>query len=317
MKWCPRERNDALIVAAVMKRHPSARCNTGSPVIVVRSSDLHQYREELADGYRSVFIRHMGALAGLDEHRATAWRLEHKLLQAHLIDHYAPGVIPVTAGASQFTAVPPDAVVKHALGDSSGDLGTWRAALPETPEPAAFVTDERLVVQQFVDIEAEFRVHSVEETVVDDLTFFRYRTGDVPAEERQAPNAFVASVLRRLPESIIGGSLWGWDVARNRNGTFVVIEVNVSGFHLVHRRGYQCSGYFHDPVWGAKSVARLLRHFRDRRGITVQIVCDLDEPSHESVFYREVQKWLEIIDDDLLTAEHSRRQHRLPGSIAC
>ena len=317
MKWCPRERTDAEIVAALAARSPvPVRMVPASPV-VIRETDLDLYRHELADPFRSVFTRHLSALCGLDEHRATSWRLEHKLIQAHLLDHYVRGVIPVTAGASHFKSVPPGAVVKNALGDSSGDRGSWHTELPRVSRPVVFVTDEECIVQEIVHVADEYRVHSVDGVVVEDLTFLRYRAGDLTAGDRAAPNAFVQALLDVLPAAISAGSLWGWDVARAKDGRFFVIELNVSGFHPVFRRGYQCSGYLHDATWGAKSVARLLRHLRDRHTVAVEIACDAPELSPEASFYREVRDWMQVIDDEDLAEARSReigRRLRLASS---
>jgi hypothetical protein len=136
----------------------------------------------------------------------------------------------------------------------------------------------------------EYRVHSLEDQVVEDLTFLRYGRGNIPGE-RDAPNAFVQSVLDRLPAGVVAGSLFGWDVALVRNGAFRIIEMNPTGVHPVHRPGFQCSGFFQDPDWGASLVARLLRFIERRRQVKILIRTDASADCSEARFYADVARW--------------------------
>ena len=64
------------------------------------------------------------------------------------------------------------------------------------------IEDEAWIVQEKVRIEKEYRVHSIEDRVIDDLTLLRYGTGDIPGE-RDAPNTFVQRLLDRLPGDLV------------------------------------------------------------------------------------------------------------------
>ena len=307
MKWCPRERAEAQLIADAIAACDVPRRGEGVRELVLRTSEIERYRDGVADCFRAVFLRHFGALHGLDEHRATSKRLEHKLVQAHVLDIFAPGTVPVTRGASRLEAVPEGAIVKRAMSDSTGDEQQWQQELVAHSVPAERITDEEWIAQERIDIEAEYRVHTLEDAVVDEMTFLRYGDGDPSPAVRAVPEAFVRSVLDRLPAGIVAGSLCGWDVARTRDGRFIVIEINFTGWHPVYRRGYQTSGYFQGQWWGPKMAARMLRHVRDVYDARIEVVLDTAPTGKEHGFYEEVDAWLRIIDDETLTLERSRQ----------
>jgi hypothetical protein len=283
--------------------------------LAIRLSDSPTFATGVQGSFGAVFIRQLLSALGFDEHRQLRWRLEHKLQQALVFDHYLPGMVPRTAGASQCALT--DAVnplreifaryfpngffIKRALSDSSGDRGVSDATerLLSSGDRAqlevsasARVLDELWVVQEKIDIRKEYRVHTFEDRVVTDLCFARYAKGNIPGE-RDAPNTFVQGLLDRLPSALVGESLLGWDVASVDDRGFVVIEVNFSGFHLIYRRGFQCSGYFQDRDWGANSVARLLRFIEAHSNVRIELLPDLEEDSKGRNFYRDVNAWRE------------------------
>jgi len=268
-------------------------------------------RDGLAGSTRALLVRQLLRALGFDEHRHLQWRMEHKLIQALVLRSFVPESIPVTCGLcalagrqdsrelQQFLAghFPDGYVIKAALGDSSGEIpngnGTEFASIGVESagllQPRSLL-DEKYVVQERVPITTEYRVHSLEEDVIEDLTFRRYDDGSIPAE-REAPNAFVNSLLRRLPDALVGGSLLAWDIALQPSGSFVIIEVNFSGFHGAFKRGFHCSGYFHDHHWGACDTARLLNHVA--RTDCVEVSAEPDAPDYpiENRFYKETAAW--------------------------
>ena len=188
-------------------------------------------------------------------------------------------------------------MIKAALGDSSGEIsngnGSDLASIgleSAGPRQPCSLLDEKCVVQERVPITTEYRVHSLEEEVIEDLTFRRYNDGSIPGE-REAPNAFVKSLLRRLPDALVGGSLLAWDIALQPSDSFVIIEVNFSGFHRAFKRGFHCSGYFHDQHWGACDTARLLNHVARTDGVEVSAEPDAPDYPIENRFYMETAAW--------------------------
>ena len=144
-----------------------------------------------------------------------------------VLDHYCPGTAPVTRGLGRMLqaagkdglrtaigeAFPHGYYIKTALGDSSGEnplvdrthlvvlaIERGELTLPECPT----FTDERWILQERVPIATEYRVHTMEDRVIEDLTYVRYGRGDI-VEARVAPNAYVQSLLDRLPCGIVNG----------------------------------------------------------------------------------------------------------------
>jgi len=284
--------------------------------ITIRLSDSSPFRENLSSTARALPIRQLSHLLGLDEHRPFQWRLEHKLMQALILDRFCPTEVPVTFGLGRYAAGFPKQqlraalqrdfaqsgfYLKPAMGDSSGE----RAVIDETHiiiqkaeeghlalgAPTCIV-EEAWVAQERLPIRREYRVHTIEDRVIFNLTYNRYGKGDIP-RERDAPNAYVQSVLYRLPDAIVGGSLLGWDIAR-LDDRFVIVEVNFCGFHPVHRRGYQCSGYYQDYEWGASMIARLLHFLEVSDGIRIDVEAD-DQENPEWWFYNKLSKWMPIL----------------------
>ena len=264
--------------------------------------------EGLGGSTRALPVRQLLRALGFDEARHLQWRMEHKLLQALVLRTWIPEIIPVTCGLQalarkhdapgigQFLAdnFPDGYLLKAALGDSSGEAGggyNGEAFLAAIDSPSGSkILDEKTIVQERIVIATEYRVHSLEEDVIEDLTFRRYHGGSIVGE-RDEPNAFVTSVLRRLPNGLVGGSLLAWDIALQPSGEYKIIEVNFTGFHPVFKRGFHCSGYFHDRNWGACDTARLLNHVARKDG--VEVVAEPDAPDHipDNRFYHETANW--------------------------
>jgi hypothetical protein len=277
----------------------------------LRLSDGLALVDGLAGSTRALLVRQLLRAIGFDELRHLRWRVEHKLIQALVLRSWLPELIPVTCGLYSLARChgaqalrpllaeifPGGYVLKSALGDSSGESsgGNPADAVLSSPEfitapPTSCVLDEKYIVQERIAIATEYRVHSLEEDVIDDLTFRRYDGGSIPTE-RDAPNAFVRSVLGRLPDGLVGGSLLAWDIALQPSGEFAIIEVNFSGFHPEFKRGFHCSGYFHDYNWGACDTARLLNHVARTGGAEATPEPDVPGCPIENRFYSETANW--------------------------
>jgi hypothetical protein len=275
--------------------------------IQLRLSESETWLDGLQEVSRVVLVRQLFNALRLDEHRPFRWRLEHKLVQALILDTYLPGMAPVTRGLSRLVSdygveglrskldelFPKGYFVKRALSDSSGDKGATgdiEEALQTLPADVPSIAGEEWIVQERIPIDVEFRVHSLQDRIVDDLTFRRYTRGDIPGE-RHAPNRFVQSLLDRLPAGIVAGTLCGWDVVRTPQGKFRIIEANFAGFHPVYRPGFQVSGYFVNLDWGAKSTAQLMRFVEKRDRLRIDVIADADVESKERAFYDDVNRW--------------------------
>jgi hypothetical protein len=284
--------------------------------IYLRLSEFGPLRAGLASTDRALPVRQLYRALRFDEEHAFRWRLEHKLVQALIVNRYLPGQVPVTRGLSRLARqygasglaqglkqeFPRGLYIKPALGDSSGEraqkdvTSQYLAAIAEGRQnftASDLIIDEEIVVQDRLFIEKEYRVHTLEDDVVEDLTFLRYGRGNIP-HERDRPNAWVRSLLSALPPALVGQSLLGWDIAMDSKGEMRVVEMNFAGFHPVHRRGFQCSGYYQDPEWGASLTARLLRYVEKSDNVTVHIEIDVDDLP-EKVFHSSVARWLNML----------------------
>jgi len=310
--WDADENREIRSIAAELDRVVTPRRRViEQPVIELALSDALRFSGGMQSTFRALIIRQLLDKFGFDEHRVFQWRLEHKLIHALLLNHYAPGCMPVTRGLQRFvsrlntdprSSIDDTYVIKEALGHSSGERGVMDrtnealaslSAAGDVTIPAR-LWDEQWLMQRRISIEKEYRVHSIEEDVIPDLTFHRFGSGNIPGE-RDAPNEFVERILSKLPDAIVGGSLLAWDIALTPDAELVVIEVNFSGYHPVCGRGFQCSGYYQDVPWGASMIARLLRFVEDMDGVSIDVRIDVEEPSREKDFYAEVIRWCEML----------------------
>ena len=321
MSWPELEQQHAAgIITEIDSWSGPRRFTDGIRSVRLAVSEINGLDEDIWGSFPVTFVRHLYRALGFDEHRVFKWRLEHKLIQALVLNHYASGCAPETYGLSEFkrhagnaslhaaleAKFPSGFYLKPTLGDSSGDCEMPDRnerilnACVERSEGSGELLSENFIAQERIPIAVEYRVHSLEDRVIDDLTFHRYGKGDIPGE-RDAPNAFVQSVLDRLPNGIVAGSLCGWDVARTPKDQFVVVEVNFGGFHPVHNRGFQCSGWFHDSEWGALSAARLVRFLEDRCGISVSVAADQPDFEVANTCYAEVNRYRDLLRSGVFT----------------
>jgi hypothetical protein len=313
-RWIEAEIAEAARLIAKIEGVSPPRQSPNPGEIVLRLSQAAPVLIGMRSTFRALPIRQLSAALGFSENRVFEWRLDHKLVQALVLNHYLPGAIPVTCGLRRFAghergeAIASRAalefdgryVIKAVLGHSSGEKGNFDISPSIFGEAAHFngggpirTSDETFIIQQRIAIQKEYRVHSIETDVVEDMTFHRFGTGNIPGE-RDSPNAFVQGLLNGLPAGIVNGSLLGWDVALTEPGEFQVVEVNFSGCHPVHLPGFHCSGFYQDVDWGASMIARLLRYLEEVRGLEIQLVADVPEKSVEKDFYGEVNRWRDL-----------------------
>ena len=266
-------------------------------MVVIRASESKPYAP-VADSGRAPFVRHLYAAVGADEHRLFRWRLEHKLVQALVLGHYAPEAMLPARGFASFAAELRNGdlrralrriyrgsgfIIKSALGDCSGEEGRSNAtkqafaALAARKVPVrrkVAPPDERWLVEEMLHIAHEYRVHSFDRHVIPDLSFHRYRAD---ANIARGTNEFVQSILDRLPEGIVSRQFFAWDVARDLYKRRLVIEVNLTGVHRVFRPGFQTSGHLQHEETGAWATATLIRHIERCLGISIVVEADVPE----------------------------------------
>jgi hypothetical protein len=300
------EQIEAVIREVNSLRIPRRRPRFAQPVYVRPAVD-DPLREGVAGGTGAYLVRVFWNALGFDEHRKFAWRLEHKLVQAGVLNRFTGGAFPRTwglarllrqgLGESLLAALATGRFfVKRALGHLSGDWGSadgtarvlhdLRSGVDLVGDRGQSPADEAWVVQERMAIDREYRVHSFEDVVLPELTFDRYGPSPVP-EQRDAINGYVQSLLDRLPGGLVGETLYGWDVAVAADGSRRVIEVNLAGFHPVYERGFQASGFFQNHQIGPPLLAGLARHLRAAYNVVLALPDEWQEgPSRHALYLR-------------------------------
>lgn len=334
MNLNPLELAEARALAeCIADQRPVQQAHRTSKVLYLRASESAR----LLDGVfwsprfqrrtvEALVVRQIYQLLGFDENYAFQWRLDHKLIQALIIRKFAPDSIPLTCGLYRYVAssgVPVDQLreqlegsfVKRAIGygasaDNRADLElALRAVSEQLPlKQLRTLTDEDWIIQQRLQIAEEYRVHTVEDTVLDELTFVRHSRRPL-RNERSGPNEFVGNVSRRLPEALFKNSICGWDIAKLPNGDYRVIEINFGGFHP--GAGFQCSGFFQTPGVGAYVLARLVRGLEAKFGIDFVIEADGSD-SEVRCLYEAIALWTALFR---LSRDISDMSHLLERSV--
>lgn len=314
MKWNCLEIEEA---AALAREIDCFRDTPNGPPdgrIILRQSDAQNLKEGLSRPDPGLLlIRHLFSKLKFDEARVFRWRFEHKLVQALILHHYCKGVVPCSAGLRRYLRSRSSAeldsilsgdranvIIKTALGDGSGASGYLRR-LSEAAEACQIgghfddprdLAGESFLIQEKLDVAAEYRVHTFGAAVIPALTFRRY-TGGINTQERHAPNIFVEGVIDRLPSGLLSGTLYGWDVVLTKAGEFFIIEANPAGFHPVFRRGFQCSGYF-TADGGLAITGKLLEFIGNRYGVEIRVEADGAPDAEDHYCYWWVGQWLEL-----------------------
>jgi len=262
-------------------------------------------RKEMTGSFGVYVVRALWNALGFDEHRKFRWRLEHKLVQSRVFNRYLGREFPESWGVDSLSRqglrrplidalLSGGLFAKETLGHLSGDFGEADATQEvleslirgdEAPQ-AGTPVGEKWLVQERIAVEREYRVHSLEDRVLPGMTFDRYGAGSVP-EERALVNAYVESILARLPDALVGESLYAWDVARLADGRFRIFEANLAGFHPVYERGFQVSGFFQFHPHGPPLLVELARHVASTYNLVLELSDDwTDEPNRHAFFVR-------------------------------
>lgn len=321
MDWDKEEISQALILVRDIdsRKVPRRTSLQKESVVALRLSTAVPLKRDIAAVTQRIRrailpVRHLFREMGFDEHRVFHWRLEHKLVQALVANHYCPGCIPVTRGLKRgLSGMDLDRcreqvqkwcsagfLIKASLGSCSSErrqvdrvpeilrrLGNF--ANSETPKS---IHQEEFILQKRIEIREEYRVHSLEGKVIPSLTFRRHHDG-IDLEERMAPNGYVQSLLNSLPNALVLGTMYAWDVAELTNGGLKVVELNPIGFHPIHQPGFQLSGFFVHADWGYAVTAKFFCFIAEEYGINIEIEAD-GGTSEEAAVYSRVAEWQQL-----------------------
>ena len=269
---------------------------------------------DLSGGQGAYFVRFLLSKLQINEHHLFRWRLENKYIQYQIINHYIPGAVARTFSFSAL-ADENDGVgrirelcesgffIKSTLGDSSGRRKRFdrTAELNEIIKSyrSAYNEEEEWMVQERLDLNEEFRIHTFGRDVIAGLAFRINGSGS----DGQGTLEFVKLILEQLPDTILQGTLIGWDIGVTNDHQFYVIEGNFTGFHPVYGRGFQTSGYFQDARFGAVVCAWMNNFFKWKYKISIGSVETILQQNSkffsDFVFYSSVltEEHLDILID--------------------
>jgi len=231
-----------------------------------------------------LFVRSLLSELGVDEHYVFKWRIDNKLVQYLIFDHYAPGCMPETIALSEvvdkqghsnsYTLIQNGFFLKETLGHSSGDHQLFdktpilsqvlRSFKVNPPEKETYVFQKKL------DLVKEIRIHTFQQDVIDELTFDRY--GYYSSFDYTPAEIFLNEILEKLPVALLHGALIGWDIGLTAEGQYYIIEANFTGFHPEHQPGFHTSGYFQDNNNGPVCCARLNNYFKKKYHMSVGVI---------------------------------------------
>jgi hypothetical protein len=220
----------------------------------------------------------------IDEHHVLRWRLDNKYRQYQVLNHYAPDCMAETISFSQILRknnsiqkirelCKKGFFLKSTVGDGTGRDNSFdrTAELHEIIRVYKKKDDEeeKWVLQQKLNFKKEFRIHTFHKELIPGLTSI---TEGQDLSNTYDAEEFVKTILEKLPDTILQGTLIGWDIGLTDRNEHYVIEANITGFHPEFNRGFQTSGYFGDPDYGSIMSAWLNNYFRCKYQISISSV---------------------------------------------
>lgn len=237
---------------------------------------------DLSGGISAFLVRAILRALKIDEHHVFRWRLENKYWQYQILNHYIPGCMAETFSLSQLIEESAGIqrikelcnngfFVKATLGDGSGRANTFDRTeeLDEIilSHSISYENEEKWILQKKLNFTKEFRIHTFNRDLISGLTI--EMSGQYLSDNHDAEQ-FVKRILERLPDTILQGTLIGWDIGiTDTNELFYIIEANITGFHPEFNRGFQTSGYFADRTYAPIICAWLHNYFRVKFHISI------------------------------------------------
>ena len=252
---------------------------------------------DLSGGLATFLVRTILNKLKINEHHIFRWRLENKYHQYQVLNYYAPGCMAKTISFSALlneengiqkikNLCENGFFLKAALGDSSGRSNSFdqtdRLDDIIRSHKIEYEHQEKWILQERLNLENEFRIHTFGKDLINGLSF---TIGGPYLSKSRDAEEFVKEILNKLPDTILQGTLIGWDIGITSLNEYYVIEANVTGFHPEYGRGFQTSGYFGDRTFGPILCAWLNNYFRTNYHIYIDCVEDSLLANYE--FYRD------------------------------
>lgn len=254
----------------------------------LKTFELRPYKfltSNLSGGVGALLIRAILHELHIDEHRLFRWRLENKLLQYLIFDHYIPDSMPKTISLSKIlnrlngvaqvkVLFKSGFFLKTTLGCGSGSKNNFdRTAEFEDIISSAYgkyYYDEKWILQKKVELTKEFRVHTFNRDVIYGLTFIIQ--GSNSLNDNFRVENFIKNKITKLPSAIVEGSLIGWDIGLTSTGIYYIIEANFTGFHPEYALGFQTTGYTEYDGFGPIVCAWINVFFKKKYGTYINSI---------------------------------------------
>lgn len=239
----------------------------------------------LSGNYGALFIRALLGKLGLNEHHLFKWRLEHKLNQFYVLNHYCPGCMPETLSLASVLSdkdglekikslLNVGFFIKATLGDASLANNNWdrTGELNEILkiEKDTLDSQQPYILQKKLQLDSEYRIHTFCRDIIPGLTFTTQGSKKINIKLRA--EIFLKQVLDSLPNSITNGALIAWDVGYDKNNGYAIIEANFTGYHPEYRAGFQTTGYVDNHKYGPIICAWLNIYFKTNWKISVNSI---------------------------------------------
>jgi hypothetical protein len=236
---------------------------------------------DLSGNLGAFLVRAILNRLNINEHHVFRWRLDNKYRQYQILNYYAPNCMAETISFSQLLREN-DGIqkirelckngffIKSTLGDGSGRANSF----DRTDELDNLIhlyqeeddLQEKWALQRKLNFIEEFRIHTFNKELIHGLTFIIKGQGYT---NRIDAEVFVEHVLCQLPDTILQGTLIGWDIGITDTNEYYVIESNVTGFHPELNRGFQTSVYFGDRNYRSILCAWLNNYFRSKHHLSI------------------------------------------------
>lgn len=252
---------------------------------VITTTDADRLSKNLSDCPGALMVRRVLEHLQYDENLPFRWKMDHKLIQYLVLANYIPELLPKTTGLiyayHQANEKPLKQyltemwqggfVVKCSRGSNSERTAVlessatmlnsphatvlMKTGLPPVPLDRVFTLydgnpeSEAFVVQEKIDFNREFRVHTFDRSIIPSLTvcgFGGTALGRARRDEQVYVETVVEDALKRLPDGLCSNLLSGWDVGMDASGRVHIFEINYTGNFPPCRAGLQCDGSSYD-----------------------------------------------------------------------
>lgn len=238
----------------------------------------------LSGGVGALIIRAILYKMGINERRLFKWRLENKYIQYRVLTHFNPGCMADTISLSKLLNAQEGVskikqlfdkgfFLKATLGHGSFINGAFdRTAEFDDIQSSGLINkeiNEKWILQKKMDFREEFRIHTFSRDIIYGATL---KIKGLDSLDNFEAEEFVKNILYNLPDSILQGSMMGWDIGRTNDNKYYVIETNLTGFHPEYSRGFQTSGHVEEVIDGPIICAWLNNYFKRKYGISISSV---------------------------------------------